>query len=107
MSDIVNPLLAPVVGAENAARDRVSDTEIEAKNELRAARDRAEEMLKTAEATAREQVRRAVDDARQSGEVEARDVQERIEKEIETTNNKARGRMKEACRVIVERITGT
>ncbi|OGD79697.1 MAG: ATP synthase archaeal subunit H [Candidatus Coatesbacteria bacterium RBG_13_66_14] len=107
MDDTTNPLLTPVVRAENAARDRISGAENEAKNELRAARERAEELVKTAEFKAREEARQAVEDARRSGEVEAGGILERNENEIETMKKKARGRMKETSRAIVERITGT
>jgi ATP synthase H subunit len=107
MDDKANPLLTPVVKAENAARDRISTAENEAKNALRAAREGAEEMVKTSEAGAREEVRRAVEDARHSGDVEGGEILERIEKEIEAMKKKARGRLKEAKRVVVERITGT
>jgi ATP synthase H subunit len=107
MEDKANPLLKPVVRAENAARDRISTAENEAKNELRAARDRAQEMVKTAEAKTREEVRQAVEDARYSGETEAQQILDRTGKEILAMKEKARGRMKEARRVIVERIAGT
>jgi ATP synthase H subunit len=107
MDDTANPLLTPVVQAENAARDRISTAENEAKNTLRAARERAAETVKTAEAEAREAVRKAVEDARSSGETEGGETHARVEKEIEAIKKKARGRMPEARRVVVERITGT
>lgn len=106
MDDTTNPLLTPVVRAESAARDRISNAEGSAKNTLRAAREGSEEMVKTSEAAAREEVRQAVEDARRSGEVEGGDIKERIEKDIETMKKKARGRMTQARRVVVERITG-
>jgi V/A-type H+-transporting ATPase subunit G/H len=107
MDDKANPLLTPVMKAEDDARNRVSNTENEAKNELRAAHEKADEMVKAAEAEAREEVRRAVEDARRSGDDEARGILERRGKEIEEMKKKARGRMKEARRVIVKHITGT
>jgi len=107
MDDKANPLLTPVMKAEDDARNRVSNTENEAKNELRAAHERADEIVKAAQDKAREEVRRAVEDARRSGDDEARGILERGEKDIEEMKKKARGRMKEACRVIVVRITGT
>jgi|GEM_PF-5317563 len=107
MDEKVNPLLAPVVKAENSARDRISNAEVDTKNEIRAARERAQETVKTAEAKAREQVRQTVEDARYSGEVEAQEIIQRTDNEIGTMKKKARGRMDEARRVIAERITGT
>ena len=106
MEDSDYPLLTPIKRADSDARTRIISAEGEAKNELRATRLIAEDMVKAAERTAREEVAQMIADARNRGEGEARDILERSLKGIEAMKIIAGKRMKDARGIIVESITG-
>ncbi|MCK4593936.1 hypothetical protein KAU45_05495 [bacterium] len=100
-------MLTPVQRAESDAHSLVVSAEGLAKNELARARKRALEMVKARESTAREEVQQMVASSVELGEDEAADILARSRKGIEAMGNKATERTGDACRVIVERITGT
>lgn len=106
MEDSDHPLLTPIKRAENDARSRIISAEGGAKNELRATRLIAEDMVKAGERIAREKAAQMIADARDRGEGEARDILERSLKGIEATMTIAGKRMKDARGVVLEYITG-
>ncbi len=106
MEDKDYPLLTPLKRAEADARSRIINAEVFAKNDLARARKSALEMVKTRESTAREEVQQMVASSVDRGEDEAADILERNRKGIEAMGKIASKRMRDACRVIVEHITG-